>query len=154
MLGEIGIYGHGRSMARAALQIPLLFFGSAAIPEFHHSDYAVQLDIAPTIVDLVGLRVPPSWQGRALSREATNPWSYHQCTIPYLKREDAVVFRIPPRVLKYSFSVTDPDNRGKQRLYDLISDSAEKNDLVDSPAVSAPLLQEIRDRVHAHFRGE
>ena len=154
MRGETGMYGHGRSMARAAIQIPLLFYGSAVLPEFRHSDFAVQLDIAPTIVDLLGLQIPSSWQGRSLCREETNPWSYHQCTFPYKIREDAVVYRIPPRVLKYSFSVTDPDNQEKQRLYDLISDPAERNNLIDSPTVSARLLQEIRGRAREHFHGE
>ena len=154
MLGETNMYGHGRSMARPALQIPILFFGSAALPEFHHSDFAVQLDIAPTIVDLVGLRIPSSWQGRSLCRDATNSWSYHECTFLYKKREDAVVYRVPPRVLKYSFSVSDPENHEKQRLYDLISDPAEKNNLIDSPTVSAQLLQEIRGRAHEHFASE
>ncbi len=154
VLNTAGLRGHGRSMAREALQIPLLFFASGALPAFQRSDYCVQLDIAPTIVDLIGLQIPSSWEGHSLCRGPTSPWSYHQGTFRYKKRENAVVYRVPPRVLKYSFAVTRPDDEDEQTLYDLISDPEEQRNLLRSPEIPAGLLQDIRAHAHAHFAPE
>ena len=151
LLGENGNFGHARGMGYGAIRIPILFLGSAELPVFLNSDFAVQLDIAPTIVDLAGLQIPSSWQGTSLCRGKTAQWSFHESASPYRLSEGAVVYRDALHVYKYSFPVMDPNNVSKQRLLDLKVDPAEKTNLIDSPFLDPLLLDQMRQRSRGHF---
>jgi glucan phosphoethanolaminetransferase (alkaline phosphatase superfamily) len=150
LLGEHGNFGHGKNMAFPVLRIPILFFGSD-LPTVFHSENAVQLDIAPTIVDLAGLQIPSSWQGISLCRGTTSQWSFHGTTWHFRVSEEAVVYRDASHMFKYSFAMMDPNNIGKQRIFDLIDDPTETTNLIDSPAFDPLLLNQLRRQSSEHF---
>ncbi len=65
MLGEHGLYLHGRALYAETLHVPLLF----RPPDGRGSvvDTLVSVtDVAPTILDLAGAETPPSFAGRSL----------------------------------------------------------------------------------------
>ena len=65
LLGEDGMYMHGRTLAEPLLHVPLLF----RAPEGRgmRVDTPVSLlDVAPTLLDLAGVAAPASFRGRSL----------------------------------------------------------------------------------------
>jgi arylsulfatase A-like enzyme len=64
---EHGGFQHGGAVYEESLRIPLLFWGPGRIPASRRYSEAVSLiDVAPTLVDLVGLPVPEDLDGISL----------------------------------------------------------------------------------------
>src|SRR5204862_5169484 len=63
-LGWAGL-GHLRTMYQESIRIPLLIYDESDV-HYGNLKFATQIDVAPTIVDRLGLRIPPSWEGRSL----------------------------------------------------------------------------------------
>jgi arylsulfatase A-like enzyme len=62
-LGEHNFWGHGRYLYEPSLRIPLGIVWQGKIPAARVSSQATLLDLAPTILDLVGIDVPDGLQG-------------------------------------------------------------------------------------------
>jgi arylsulfatase A-like enzyme len=63
-LGEHGYWGHGRNLYEPALRIPLGFAWEGKIrPGTVIDAPALNLDVAPTLLGLVGLPAPPGFRG-------------------------------------------------------------------------------------------
>ena len=63
-LGDRGIFTHARTVHEAVLHIPLLTSGLAAVaPSQSGQPYISQADIAPTILDELGMAIPATWIG-------------------------------------------------------------------------------------------
>lgn len=62
-LGEHGYWGHGRNLHEPNLRIPLGFAWRGHIRPDVVSASAVNLDVAPTVLGLAGLPVPPTFRG-------------------------------------------------------------------------------------------
>ena len=62
-LGEHGYWGHGRNLYEPGLRIPLSFAWSGRLRPAAVDAPAVTLDIAPTVLGLLGLPVPPGFRG-------------------------------------------------------------------------------------------
>lgn len=64
---EHGGWGHGRSVYHEEVEVPLIFSLPGVIPAGGRSSAPVQLvDLAPTVLDLLGVEAPPGLQGRSL----------------------------------------------------------------------------------------
>lgn len=67
--GEHGVYEHGYTLYRAALQVPLIVVAPGRVPAGRRVTTAVSLhDLAATIVDLLGPSEGPSFPGTSLAR--------------------------------------------------------------------------------------
>jgi len=79
MLGEHGFYGHAATVYRPVLDIPLLIlrFGYEG-PEFIPRAFISQVDIAPTILQELGLPVPTSWSGIGLHGPSEREFVFFQ----------------------------------------------------------------------------
>jgi len=64
-LGRGGVYLHGKSLDRAEIQIPLLFSAPDGRPALVDTPVSL-IDVAPTILELAGVDVPDSFEGRSL----------------------------------------------------------------------------------------
>ena len=62
-LGEHNYWGHGRYLYEPSLRIPLGIIWRGVIPEGTVSSQATLLDLAPTLLDLVGIDVPEDLPG-------------------------------------------------------------------------------------------
>ncbi len=62
-LGEHGYWGHGRHLYEPGLHIPLVFYWPGRIRPQQVAAPATNLDIAATVLGLVGSAAPPTFQG-------------------------------------------------------------------------------------------
>ncbi|MDH4048973.1 MAG: sulfatase-like hydrolase/transferase [Gammaproteobacteria bacterium] len=128
MLGEQGHYTHAETVYAPVLDIPLLilrfgYTGPAIMPRA----FASQVDIAPTLLQELGLPVPDSWSGSGLRNPMTREFSYFQQAM------DIGLFdlREPERVWKFW---TNIDSQ-KAFAFDAMQDPAEsRNRIAELPA--------------------
>lgn len=64
-LGEHGTWGHGLTVYEEALRVPMLLRGPR-VPGGDVAQPAQLVDLAPTLLDTVGVTAPPSFPGRSL----------------------------------------------------------------------------------------
>lgn len=79
MLGELGLFGHAAGVRGPVLDTPLLMLrygyeGRALEPRA----FASQVDIAPTVLQELGLPIPPSWTGVGLHTEVSRDFLFFQ----------------------------------------------------------------------------
>lgn len=71
-LGEHNYWGHGRYLYEPSLRIPLGIVWRGVIPEGTVSSQASLLDLAPTLLDLVGIDVPEDLPGASWAATIRN----------------------------------------------------------------------------------
>ncbi len=135
-------FGHGALLYQEFLRIPFLIYDQAG-GNYSNLDFAAHVDVAPTIVDRLGLQVPPSWEGRSLLEPEIRPYSYH-----YVDRSLSVHARFPfyavvhptgGEVYKY---IRHPD---VEELFELTSDPDERRNLIWS--ANGAILSDLRARL-------
>jgi len=139
-LGERGQsnYGHG-VLYQESISIPMLIYDQSPV-KYANLKFATQIDVAPTIIDRLGLPIPACWQGASLLNPNIKAVTTHQT---YLKGHPcyAVLYRTDSTIYKYMYCSMDK----REELYDLTSDPGEHLNLID---VSAPaLIQRMRDEL-------
>lgn len=139
-LGERGkaSYGHG-SLYQEFIRIPLLIYDKSPT-KYGNLKFATQIDVAPTIVDRLGLPIPVCWQGASLLDGNIKAVTTHQT---YLRHHPcyAVLYRTDATIYKYMFCTVDK----REELYDLTSDPSEQLNLID---VAEPaLVQRMRNEL-------
>lgn len=130
-------WAHGWDLYNEDVRIPLLIYDSpaAAYPDLR---FATQVDIAPTILDRLGLPIPSSWEGQSLLRPTRKRFTYHQTY--FTPNRFAVLYRDDTALFKF---IATPQY-GKEELYDLVTDSAEAQNLVaQRPALAAILREKV-----------
>lgn len=65
-LGERGFTGRARTLHEEALRVPVVFVAPRAAPRADGAPIGL-IDVAPTILELFGVVVPPSFEGRSLA---------------------------------------------------------------------------------------
>jgi hypothetical protein len=136
-------WAHGWHLYEEDIRIPMLLYDvpAAAYPDL---SFATQVDIAPTILERLGLPVPSSWEGQSLLAPPAMRMTCHQTY--FVPHRFAVIYRRPGVLYKF---ITTPQY-GKEELYDLLRDRREVHNLVaEQPGVASML----RDRAQV-CRGE
>jgi glucan phosphoethanolaminetransferase (alkaline phosphatase superfamily) len=118
-----GMYGHILWLYQELITIPMLIYDESAV-EYHGLAYATQLDVAPTIVDRLGLPIPEQWEGVSLLRETAPRQTVHQTRLS--KPCFAILDYEPTQTYKYMRC----DESGREELYDLTQDPGEQHDLM------------------------
>lgn len=121
-LGEHGQLGHTKNVYTDHILIPLLIYNSG-ITKYKNATFATSLDIAPTIVNILGLPIPKNWEGRSLISEDVKEFTYHQMGDFY-----AVVQNKDKKLYKFIYN----SKTKIEEVYELNSDLYEKNNLIDS----------------------
>ena len=137
-------FGHVYSLYQEFIRIPLLIYDEPA-QRYGNLAFATQVDVAPTIVDRLGLKIPDSWQGRSLLDPTIKRYSYHQTTVR--GGCDAVVERTDATMLKYIRC----QPRGVEELYDLAADPNERQNLIGS--ADGEVLRRLRDQLQQYLLG-
>ncbi len=144
---------HGKGDKRLAynesMRIPLVMrYPKLAKAGQSVSKIVLNADIAPTFLDLAGLKIPKSMQGKSvlpLLQGKTENWrssflfTYWPDLIYFIPRITAV------RTERYLYSKT-PDIKDIDELYDELNDPAELNNLASNPAfadLKAKLEEEL-----------
>jgi glucan phosphoethanolaminetransferase (alkaline phosphatase superfamily) len=132
-------WAHGWHLYNEDIRIPLLLYDpSARYPDL---TFATQVDIAPTIVDRLGLPVPASWEGESLLAPTRRRFTYHQTY--FVPNRFAVLYRDDQSLFKFIATPQD----GSEELYDLRKDRGESHNLASEQPALAALL---RDKVRAY----
>lgn len=135
-------FGHVSSLFQEFIRIPLLVYDRPDAV-YRNLERGGQIDVAPTILDRLGLPVPASWRGRSLASVPAGAWSFHQTRLQ--TPAFAVIRSDAGAQLKYMYWT----QTRREELYDLIRDPGEQHDIL---ATTAPaLVHPLRDRL-AEYR--
>ena len=130
-------WAHGWDLYQEDIGIPMLWYDAprATYPDLR---FAAQIDIAPTILDRLGLPVPASWEGQSLLAATPERFTHHQTY--FFPNRFAVLYRRDDALFKF---IATPEYK-KEELYNLTMDQAEIRNLVDEqPALAARLREKV-----------
>jgi glucan phosphoethanolaminetransferase (alkaline phosphatase superfamily) len=121
-------WAHGWHLYNEDIRIPLLIYDQERGPSGERALYpdltfGVQVDIAPTILDRLGLPVPASWAGESLLHPSPQRFTRHQTY--FVPNRFAVLYRDGASLFKF---IATPQY-GKEELFDLRQDLHEHHDL-------------------------
>jgi len=137
-------WAHGWHLYNEDIRIPMLLYDAPAA-SYPDLSFAAQVDVAPTILDRLGLPIPDSWEGQSLLEPTRTRFTYHQTY--FVPNRFAVLYRDDQALFKF---IATPQY-GKEELYDLTRDRGEaRNLVVEQPALAALL----RDKVRAYRTDE
>ena len=117
-----GMYGHINWLYQELITIPMLIYDASPV-EYRGLAYGSQLDVAPTIVDRLGLPIPESWEGVSLLDETRPRQTVHQTRLT--RPCFAIIDYTPAQIWKYLQC-----DSGREELYDLTRDPQEHYSLV------------------------
>jgi len=145
-LGEHGERTHGLFAYDATLRVPLIFWAKGALRPTISRVPSRLVDLMPTILDLVGVSVPPGMDGRSLravpdrAEAADDPGTYFEALNANLTRGWA-----PLKGMVYGrrkvIDLPIPE------LYDVTVDAGETNNLYTSKRAEARDIEARLDRV-------
>ena len=132
-------WAHGWNLYNEDIRIPLLLYDvpAATYPDL---SFATQVDIAPTIVDRLGLPIPASWEGQSLLAPTRQRFTYHQTY--FVPNRFAVLYRDKDALFKF---IATPQY-GTEELYDLRRDHGEARNLIaEQPGLATLLRDKVRE---------
>lgn len=142
--GEHGL-GDKRAAYDEALRIPMVARYPKLIKAGRKVDeMALNIDIAPTMLDLAGVKPPAAMQGRslvpALTGKAKN-WRPHFLCEYYLEQQfNRIATWEAVRSTRWKY-IHYPDLRDSDELYDLQTDPQEMKNRIADPAAAKPLAE-------------
>jgi glucan phosphoethanolaminetransferase (alkaline phosphatase superfamily) len=146
-LGEHGVSGHVDWLYDPQVSVPLIIYDDS-ISLYRNTSFARQLDIAPTIIDRLGLPKPQSWMGLSLLQDSIALYSYHETGKNGLETGLAKYMIVSYQhqvIYKYIFTA----DFAKEELYEIISDPAETNNLASSDKQT---LDQMRSKAKEQMR--
>jgi len=156
MLGDHGIYLKGPHFYEPAIHVPLIIAWPGQIQGQRVSQALVELtDLAPTLLEAVGLPIYPGMQGRSLwpMLKGEEPLDRFRDDI-YCEYYNANYRHQPPAYLTTvrtdDYRLTLQHGAGFGELYDLVKDPVERTNLWDDPnyaQIKTELLIRLADRM-------
>ena len=153
MHGEKGVLDK-RNFYESSVRIPLLASAPGLLSPGGRVDrFTLNVDLAPTLLDLLGLHAPDGWHGRSvlslLKGEAVPDWRQEFVYEYFFERaypSTPTVFGLRTKRMKLSayYGLDTPDE-----LFDLEADPGERDNVVDEPAY-AERRQAMRMRLRRH----
>jgi arylsulfatase A-like enzyme len=128
-------WGHGFRLYDEAVRVPLMIW-SPTLFAGGRRDGTVggHVDVAPTVLDLLGVEAPADWEGRSLFAPGRPPRVY------FYAANDHYLLGVREGDLKYVYNAT----RGQDQLFDLARDPEEAHNLAaERPDVCRRLRQRL-----------
>jgi glucan phosphoethanolaminetransferase (alkaline phosphatase superfamily) len=140
-LGEHGVFTHANSVREEVLNVPLILipFGYETAAGTPARRYPAQVDIAPTLLDEMGLPVPRTWIGRDLNSAAGLPLTYFE--------EHAFAGLIDHRDATHVWKYWTDRKTGVDHIFDLSVDPHEYAEMRD--ALPPTMLAQLRELTSA-----
>ncbi len=142
--------GHGHSMFQELLRVPLIV-RTPGVKGPRRNPCAVRhIDVAPTVLDLLGQGAPPTMRGRSLRDLLESETSPHACpALPQIAESPA--YGPNSRSITWDETKLVARKDGVRLLYDLRRDPTEGEDLSSAqPRLADSLYEELQTRL----RGE
>jgi glucan phosphoethanolaminetransferase (alkaline phosphatase superfamily) len=133
-------WAHGWDLYNEDIRIPMLWYDTAST-RYPDLSFAAQVDIAPTILDHLGLSIPASWDGQSLLEPRRQRFTRHQTY--FFPNRFAVIYRNGHELFKY---IATPEYK-KEELYDLKADRHEERNLAGH---KPELVSVLREKVRAY----
>jgi arylsulfatase A-like enzyme len=137
LMGDNGYFLGERQLAGKwlmydnSLRVPLILYDQRKPAQKRSAEFALNIDVPATILDLAGIPAPKSWQGISLlsSRLSRRKefLTEHLWQTPIIPPSEA----IRTKRWKYFRYINDPSH---EELYDLKRDPSEKTNLANDPA--------------------
>ena len=139
-LGERGLAGKWL-MYENSIRVPLIIFDPREESEYQENDQLVlNIDIAPTIMEYAGIKVPANVQGHSLLPAMKDPsfkirdqfLCEHLYELKFIPKSEG----IRTEKWKYFRYIDDPNH---EELYDLLNDPLEMNNLINDNGSNSEL---------------
>jgi len=154
--GEHGLFDHGNSLYRQAVQVPLVIRRAGQVPAAARVSAPVSLrDLPMTVLDLVGLGEEERFPGAPLSRYFGSVSPTHDTLLQGVRKAIRQPERYPAAQGNLAALIQDSVRyirnlgTGEERLFDLVHDPLEQHDLSGEPPGQArlPALRATLERV-------
>jgi arylsulfatase A-like enzyme len=143
-LGEKGHIGHTRFLYQEDIHIPLLIYDQD-VTRYKNSRFATQADIAPTILQRLGLPVPAGWSEHSLLQPARDRITVHQTR---RGKESCYAATQSTATSLHKYMRCDGQSGGHgELLFDLTADPTEQTNLMAT--ADAALIQRLRRELDA-----
>jgi arylsulfatase A-like enzyme len=130
-------YFHSGRVYQEDVNVPLMIWNPKLFQGGTRSEViGAHVDLSPTVLDLLGIASPPSWQGRSLFDPLRPGRAY------FYGAMDNYILGVRDGNFKYIFNAT----RGREELYDLPGDRDEQHNLADA---RPDLCKNMRQRLAA-----
>jgi choline-sulfatase len=141
--GEHGMYKHAFELWEVLVRVPL-FVHAPGVTARKISERRSHIDLAPTILELMGAPVPKEFQGRSLAPELYGGAPDAREPILCELAEDS---HNPPRkaVIQGRLKLIEFE-RGRTALYDIASDPGETRDLSQSRPADLAAMKAVLER--------
>jgi arylsulfatase A-like enzyme len=157
--GENGKVGHARNVLSAVISTPLVLRFPFPLEPIRLSGQVRNVDLAPTLLDLAGVPVPASFEGRSLLPriEGAEPdedlVTYAGLGLP-LYHDASVQVSLQDGTWTYARDV-DPDPHPEELLFDRSLDPGENVNLIErEPEVAARLRAELDEHLAGQVQAE
>jgi len=147
MFGEHGWYFvHGSTLYEPLLRVPLIIIFKNIISQKKviDSQISVDLDIAPTILDILGIKKPKTMQGHSLLGVITGKEEY---PLEYIFSDERTTKSVKYGDWKLIYNETK--NEDKYELYNLASDLTESNNLVN---LNKDIFERLKYKIDEYLR--
>lgn len=147
-LGDTHQYlGHGKALNAEYMNVPILIIDDD-IDFYAESLYASHIDIAPTIVDRLGLTIPDVWQGVSLHESIHDRMTFHEQTPQgFEKSHIAVVSKRNDELNKYILD----QNSGDEILINIDKEDLTEDTLVLNDELKSFYKEKITDYLGANL---
>jgi arylsulfatase A-like enzyme len=148
-LYDHGGFEHGHSLYNEVIKVPLIFYLPDKLPGDMRIGKQVRLiDVAPTILDLLGIDPDPGFEGVSVEALLENPHANVAAEGTMLPPEVAYAEALlygPERksVVAYPWKLVYQVTTGEKSCFNLAEDPGEHRDLAADPPGSISLLEEI-----------
>ncbi len=165
--GEHGVHGHARNVLTPTLWVPLVIRLPSPIEPVRVRSQVRNLDVAPTLLELAGLGIPPDFEGVSLLPILTGGGSdpdrisFASLGVP-LFRDASIQAAVTTGAWTYARNELPPTHAeaasarrgvdpGKELLFDRSVDPGENVNLVDRELEAAARMRQTLDR---HLAGQ
>jgi arylsulfatase A-like enzyme len=130
-------WGHGFRVWQESVRVPMMVWSPRLFPRGVRSPVVGgHVDVSPTILDLIGVPSPPSWEGRSLFSRSRPGRAYFYAV------NDDYLLGLREGDFKYIYNAT----RGRDELYDLVHDPQEERNIASA---QPERVRALRGRVAA-----
>ena len=141
---EHGYYFHGQTLYNTVANVPMLIRVPGWFSRQVEGPVSI-IDIAPTLLDLIGVTIPTDFEGRSLSTVMLGQSEVPKRPIftellPYTafnEHHRAVIYGDEKLIVNFTLDV--------EELYDLSEDPMEQNNLINERPERAKILREMLD---------